>query len=470
LVQRCLGGDQDAFTALVLRYQKPVYNAAFACLGRVEDASDVAQIVFLRVFERLGDFDQDYRFFSWIYRIAMNESLNVLRRNGRDEPLGEDEEYEGPESAGPEWQASEAEASERIQGTLMRMKAADRAVITLRHFAELQLRGDRRDPRHRREDGQVAPVRGPGPHARAARRPASPPEREYSRHRPIDACGPRRRGDRRGERASSIASSLRTPRRARVSGPCKDLFQRLARVPAVAPAAGPHRAASQPSEPTFPKLASKWHRDESLTTRGQDNESTTRQSFAQAQHADRHRHRGRRRRGDRALRVRRPSSGSNVSGTVAPAERYRATQVKSDNVKLGDQTIALLLQDDKVDKLIKDPGFQKLAANQQAMAALAANAKAFHAMASQRRPSTPWPRTRRLSHRLASDTSAMSALADNAPARGRPSPRTPRRPRRWRAAPSAWPRWLAAQGAVQRWPRTRRPSMPWPRSRRRWPR
>ena len=51
LVQRCLGGDQDAFTALVLRYQKPVYNAAFRVLGRVEDASDVAQIVFLRVFE-----------------------------------------------------------------------------------------------------------------------------------------------------------------------------------------------------------------------------------------------------------------------------------------------------------------------------------------------------------------------------------------------------------------------------------
>jgi len=136
LVERCLGRDPEAFTALVLRYQKPVYNAAFRVLGRTEDASDVTQIVFLKVFERLEDFDREYRFFSWIYRIAMNESLNLLRRNGRDEPLGEDDEYEGPENAGPEWRASEAEASERIQGTLMRMKAADRAVITLRHFAD----------------------------------------------------------------------------------------------------------------------------------------------------------------------------------------------------------------------------------------------------------------------------------------------------------------------------------------------
>jgi RNA polymerase sigma-70 factor (ECF subfamily) len=136
LVERCLARDAQAFTALVLRYQRPVYNAAFRVLGSADDASDVTQAVFLKVFERLEDFDPEYRFFSWIYRIAMNESLNLLRRNGRDEPLGEDDEYEGPESAGPEWKASEAEASERIQGTLMRMKAADRAVITLRHFAD----------------------------------------------------------------------------------------------------------------------------------------------------------------------------------------------------------------------------------------------------------------------------------------------------------------------------------------------
>ena len=137
LVERCLARDPEAFNALVLRYQRPVYNAAFRILGSTEDASDVTQMVFLKVFERLEDYDSQYRFFSWIYRIAMNESLNLLRRNGRDEPLGEDEEYEGPENIGPEWRASEAESSERIQGTLMKMKAADRAVITLRHFADL---------------------------------------------------------------------------------------------------------------------------------------------------------------------------------------------------------------------------------------------------------------------------------------------------------------------------------------------
>ena len=47
--------------------------------------------MFLQVAERLDDYDPRYRFFSWIYRIAVNESLNLLRRNGREEPLDEDD-------------------------------------------------------------------------------------------------------------------------------------------------------------------------------------------------------------------------------------------------------------------------------------------------------------------------------------------------------------------------------------------
>ena len=135
LVERCLEGNSAAFTVLVKRYQRPIYNAAYRVLGKEEDAGDVAQTVFLKVAEHLADYDSRHRFFSWIYRIAMNESLNLLRRNGRDQPLGEDEP-EGPETAGPEWRAAEAEASARIQKVLMGMKPADRAVITLRHFSD----------------------------------------------------------------------------------------------------------------------------------------------------------------------------------------------------------------------------------------------------------------------------------------------------------------------------------------------
>jgi RNA polymerase sigma-70 factor (ECF subfamily) len=136
LVERCRRGDRAAFTALVVRYQRPIYNAAFRILGNAEDAADITQLVLLKVAERLDDYDARYKFFSWIYRIAVNESLNMLRRDGREEPFGEGEEPPGPASADPEWQADRAEVSERIQKALMRMKGSDRAVITLRHFSE----------------------------------------------------------------------------------------------------------------------------------------------------------------------------------------------------------------------------------------------------------------------------------------------------------------------------------------------
>src|SRR5438270_12436756 len=89
-------GDREAFAEIVIRYQRPIYNAAFWVLRSVEDAQDVAQIVFLKVAERLDEYDGQYKFFSWIYRIAVNESLNLLRRHGREEPL--DDEVDLPDA------------------------------------------------------------------------------------------------------------------------------------------------------------------------------------------------------------------------------------------------------------------------------------------------------------------------------------------------------------------------------------
>ena len=101
LLERYRNGDRAAFTELVIRYQRPIYNAAFWVLRRAEDANDVAQIVFLKVAERLDEYDPKYRFFSWIYRIAVNESLNMLRRNGREDALDDEVELPGAESFQP---------------------------------------------------------------------------------------------------------------------------------------------------------------------------------------------------------------------------------------------------------------------------------------------------------------------------------------------------------------------------------
>jgi RNA polymerase sigma-70 factor (ECF subfamily) len=136
LVERHLHGDREAFTALVVRYQRPIYNAAFWILRRHEDAHDISQTVFLRVAERADEYDPKYKFFSWIYRIAVNESLNLLRRHRHEDELADDVDIAGEESAGPERQASAAQLARQVRSAIMSLGTNDRLVLTMRHFQE----------------------------------------------------------------------------------------------------------------------------------------------------------------------------------------------------------------------------------------------------------------------------------------------------------------------------------------------
>jgi RNA polymerase sigma-70 factor (ECF subfamily) len=137
LVLRCRGGDSSAFRVLVARYERPIYNAAYRVLGNAEDANDVTQLAFMEVAERLDAYDPAHKFFSWIYRIALNGALNLRRRNRREEPLpdGEDRGRADPES-----RASDSQVAQRIQRALMQMSKDDRTVLTLRHFSDCSYR------------------------------------------------------------------------------------------------------------------------------------------------------------------------------------------------------------------------------------------------------------------------------------------------------------------------------------------
>ena len=136
LLERYRNGDRAAFTELVVRYQRPLYNAAFWVLRSAEDANDITQIVFLKIAEQLDEYDPRYKFFSWIYRIAVNESLNLLRRNRREEALDDDVDLPGSERDNPESQFGEAEVSRRIRSAMMSLPTNDRIVLSLRHFSE----------------------------------------------------------------------------------------------------------------------------------------------------------------------------------------------------------------------------------------------------------------------------------------------------------------------------------------------
>lgn len=137
IIQRCLDGDLASFEVIVDRYQRVVFNAAFRVLNDHDDASDVSQAVFIKVFENLKSFNRDLKFFSWLYRITINESLNFNKQKRRLDPVGEDI-YSNEK--GPDELLHDADISDRIQSALMTLSLEYRVVLVLNYFHDLSYR------------------------------------------------------------------------------------------------------------------------------------------------------------------------------------------------------------------------------------------------------------------------------------------------------------------------------------------
>lgn len=137
LVERTLRGDRTAFRTLVDRYGSTVYGVAARVLGPGPDAEDVAQNVFLKVYENLSTYRPSYRFFSWIYRIALNESLNASRGRRSHDSI-DPSELRSTDS--PERAAESAVLDDAIGLALMELDPSDRALVILRHYEDLPYR------------------------------------------------------------------------------------------------------------------------------------------------------------------------------------------------------------------------------------------------------------------------------------------------------------------------------------------
>jgi RNA polymerase sigma-70 factor (ECF subfamily) len=133
LVRQYLDGDRTAAGSLVDRYQRTIFNLAFRMLGNVLDAEDVTQTVFGNAFAAMSSYDPKYRFFSWIYRMTMNESLNQLKR--RKPMLTLDDRADLPVRGVATDAAVEAE--DLVTKALMELHPDDRAVVVLQHFRSL---------------------------------------------------------------------------------------------------------------------------------------------------------------------------------------------------------------------------------------------------------------------------------------------------------------------------------------------
>jgi RNA polymerase sigma-70 factor (ECF subfamily) len=134
LVKRCLNGDLKAFETILARYQKPIFNVALKIVSNTADAADVTQATFIKAYEKLNTYDDKRKFFSWIYRIAVNTSLSFLEQKKRSDLLGDGEVSDDNRL---EEELHSAERVEKLEDAILHLAVDYRVVIVLRHFHDL---------------------------------------------------------------------------------------------------------------------------------------------------------------------------------------------------------------------------------------------------------------------------------------------------------------------------------------------
>jgi RNA polymerase sigma-70 factor (ECF subfamily) len=145
LISRAAGGDTTAFHTLVERHRPMVYRVAYQYAGNHHDADDIAQDVFIKVYQSLARFRQDAQFTSWLYRIAMNACIDHQRRQSPHVKRREIDDPEltlattATEGPDPEDQAAGAELGVALEAAVDTLPPRQRVIFVMRHYEGLKL-------------------------------------------------------------------------------------------------------------------------------------------------------------------------------------------------------------------------------------------------------------------------------------------------------------------------------------------
>jgi len=147
LVERARQGDVEAFTSLISKYERRIYRMARQITQNDEDAEDVLQDTFLKAYEHLKSFQGQSKFYTWLTRIAVNESLMKLRKRKSDRTVSLDENIETEEESivreiavwdgTPEERYGQEELRAILDDAIQGLKPIFRTVFVLRDVEEL---------------------------------------------------------------------------------------------------------------------------------------------------------------------------------------------------------------------------------------------------------------------------------------------------------------------------------------------
>jgi len=156
LIERAQQGDRSAFELLVERYDRQVVRLALNVLGSAEDAQDVYQEAFLKIYRNLHRFRFECAFYTWVYRIVTNVCLDHLRRRrshpeeqppvlrdasevGRDGDFFDHQQGNGT-YPDPERQVLGHELGQKVEAALQSLSPRERMVFEMRHYQGMRLR------------------------------------------------------------------------------------------------------------------------------------------------------------------------------------------------------------------------------------------------------------------------------------------------------------------------------------------
>ena len=144
LIEKSICGREDSFEELVRRYQRPITGYVYRMLNNYDASLDVTQEVFIKVYNSLEKYSSDYKFSTWLYRIAHNAAIDHMRRNSVNQQSVEEENADGtyqlqiesPQPT-PEQMRERSEWRTEIESVVKCLPTVYRELILLRHTQDL---------------------------------------------------------------------------------------------------------------------------------------------------------------------------------------------------------------------------------------------------------------------------------------------------------------------------------------------
>ncbi len=144
LVATAVGGVEGSFEEIVRRYQRPISAYVYRMVGNYESALDLTQEIFIKVYNSLARYRAEFKFSTWIYKIAHNSAVDHLRRNATRELSlingSENDQFELPVESGilsPEQESERRERRVEIESVIRALPANYRELVILRHSQDL---------------------------------------------------------------------------------------------------------------------------------------------------------------------------------------------------------------------------------------------------------------------------------------------------------------------------------------------